>query len=273
MKALIDGDILLYRVGFGAENEDETVAVHRMDELISSILDSVKATSYQVYLSDGREKTFRYELNNNYKAQRKADKPIHYQMLKDYLITNYSAVVAVNEEADDLMGIEQSQNKDTIICSIDKDLLQIPGQHYNFVKNVFTTIDEDEGRLFFYLQLLMGDKADNIPGITGIGIAKATKILEDYLGEDEIFLIELVQKEYRNWLSDFWADQYTDEWTQVQEDHMNNMILLNGQMLKIRTKVGEVWQIPSLGQKAEEKVLSQVSLEEDTEDGLLSMNA
>ena len=38
MKALIDGDILLYRVGFGAEAEEGTVAINRMDELIHRII-------------------------------------------------------------------------------------------------------------------------------------------------------------------------------------------------------------------------------------------
>ena len=177
MRALIDGDILLYRVGFATENEDGEVAIYRIEETISRILEATESTSYQIYLSAPREGTFRYELNPDYKGNRKQPKPIHYQLLKDYLIQKYGAIVAVNEEADDLLGIEQSSNEDTIIVSIDKDLLQIAGNHYNFVTKEFITIDEDEGRLFFYLQLLMGDKADNIPGITGIGIAKATAIL------------------------------------------------------------------------------------------------
>ena len=272
MKCLIDGDILLYRVGFGAEKEEGEVAIYRMDELITRIVETTQSDSYEVYLSDGRDSTFRYHLNNNYKGNRKQPKPLHYQLLKEYLIEKYKAVVAVNEEADDLMGIEQSQHRGTIICSIDKDLLQIPGNHYNFVKDEFITITEDEGRLFFYLQLLMGDKADNIPGITGIGVAKATSILESYLGETEEVIFKVVQDNYRSWLQDFWADQYA-EWTEVQENHMNDMILSNGQMLKIRTYKDELWQLPlSNGQKVDSKASSPPFSEEDTEDFRRNMN-
>ena len=272
MKALIDGDILLYRVGFGAENEEGSVAISRMDELTHRIITTTNANDYQIYLSDGRDSTFRYRLNNSYKGNRKQPKPLHYQLLKEYLIEQHKAIVAVNEEADDLMGIEQSQTTDTIICSIDKDLLQIPGNHYNFVRDEFITITEEEGIHFFYLQLLMGDKADNIPGITGIGVAKATNILESYLGDTEEVIFKIVQNSYRNWLQDFWADQ--GDWTELQEQYMNDMILLNGQMLKIRTYKDELWQLPTnLGQKVAEKVSSPPSLEEGTDAGLPSMNA
>ena len=265
MKALIDGDILLYRIGFGAEAEEGSVAISRMDELIHRIITTTNSNSYTIYLSDGRDKTFRYRLNNNYKGNRKQPKPLHYQLLKEYLIEQRGAIVAVDEEADDLMGIEQSQNSkalqaddrikqiqydaslyfnkyETIICSIDKDLLQIPGNHYNFVRDEFITITEEEGIHFFYLQLLMGDKADNIPGITGIGIAKATSILGGHLGDAEEDVFKLVQDNYRYWLQDFWADQ--GNWTEVQEKYMNDMILLNGKMLKIRQNIGEIWELP-----------------------------
>ena len=284
MKALIDGDILLYRVGFGAEAEEGSIAINRMDELIHRIITTTNSDSHQIYLSDGRDSTFRYRLNNNYKGNRKQPKPLHYQLLKEYLIEQRNAIVAVDEEADDLMGIEQSkyikeflqanylEHWETIICSIDKDLLQIPGNHYNFVKDEFITITEDEGIHFFYLQLLMGDKADNIPGITGIGVAKATNILESYLGDTEEVIFKIVQNSYRNWLQDFWADQ--GDWTELQEQYMNDMILLNGQMLKIRTYKDELWQLPTnLGQKVAEKVSSPPSLEEGTDAGLPSMNA
>ena len=272
MRALIDGDILLYRVGFGAEAEEGSVAINRMDELIHRIITTTNSDSHQIYLSDGRDSTFRYRLNNNYKGNRKQPKPLHYQLLKEYLIEQHSAIVAVDEEADDLMGIEQSQSTNSIICSIDKDLLQIPGNHYNFVRDEFITITEDEGKHFFYLQLLMGDKADNIPGITGIGVVKATNILESYLGDSEEVIFKVVQNSYRNWLQDFWADQ--GSWTELQEQYMNDMILLNGQMLKIRTYKGELWKLPiNLGQKDVEKVSLPLFLGEGIDVGLQSMNA
>jgi 5'-3' exonuclease len=244
MRALIDGDILLYRVGFTTESETEEIAQYRMDELLHRILDTVKATEYVIYLSCGRADSFRAKLNPEYKANRKQPKPLHYTFLKDYLLSKWNAVQAVEEEADDLIGIEQAKDPNTVACTIDKDILYgVPGQKYNFVKEqMFYTLPE-EATLFFYKQLLMGDKADNIFGITGVGEAKATKALEDYQFEDEEILFKVVQSAYRNWLMNEWADQYED-WGDFQEKQMNNLILLSGIQLKIRSFEGEVWKFP-----------------------------
>lgn len=247
MRALIDGDILLYRVGFTTEQENEAIAQFRMEELVNRIIETTQADSYNLYLSAGRLDTFRAKLNPDYKANRTQPKPLHYAFLKQYLIDVWKAEVAVNEEADDLMGIEQSKYQSdfgaaTIICSIDKDLKQIPGHHYNFVREEFDFVTPEQGLLFFYKQLLIGDTADNIKGVAGIGPAKAGKILDGLLGakEEEIFLA--VQSAYRNWLEQEWADQ---DWGDFQEKQLNNMILINGIMLKIRTRENEVWTFPN----------------------------
>lgn len=242
MKALIDGDILLYRIGFTTENENEAIAQHRMETFITEILDAVKATEYVIYLSCGRKDSFRAKLNPEYKANRKQPKPLHYDFLKSYLIDKWNAVVAVEEEADDLIGIEQASNPNTIACTIDKDILYgVEGQKYNFVKQQFHYTTQEEAMLFFYKQLLMGDKADNIFGIAGVGEVKATKALEEYLYEDEEVIFKVVQDKYRDWLQGEWD---YDEWTDFHEKQMNNLILLSGIQLKIRSFEGEVWRFP-----------------------------
>lgn len=245
MRALIDGDICLYRVGYTTENEIEAVAKIRMDELIERILDTVKATSFVVYLSCGRKDSFRAKLNPEYKAHRTREKPLHYDILKEHLIKHWNAVVAVEEEADDLIGIEQHSDPDnTIGCTIDKDILYgVVGNKYDFVKDKMFFTSQEEATLFFYKQLLMGDKADNIFGITGIGPAKAGKALDDLLGESENILYTTVVDMYRNWLCEEWADRY-DEWSDVEEQQMIDLINLSGKQLKIRSYVGEVWEPP-----------------------------
>lgn len=249
MRALIDGDILLYRVGYTTENEPEEIAKFRMDELIHRILEAVDADSYILYLSAGRNDTFRAKLNPEYKANRTQPKPLHYQYLKDYLISDWNAVVAFDEEADDLLGILQTQynqngeERETIICSIDKDLLQIPGHHYDFVKEQFNFVTPEQGLEFFYKQLLIGDTADNIKGVAGIGKVKAGRIIDGQGSDGELRLFTLVQDEYRDWLQREWAAEY-EEWGDFQEKQMNNMIRMNGIMLKIRTREGEIWKLP-----------------------------
>lgn len=256
MKALVDGDILLYRVGYTTEQESEQIAQFRMEELITRILDTVQATSYNFYLSAGRKDTFRAKLNPSYKANRTQPKPLHYDFLKQYLIDIWNAEIAVEEEADDLLGKEQTKwhssyeahlasrsipHDDSIICSIDKDLKQIPGHHYNFVREEFDFVTPEEGLLFFYKQLLIGDKADNIPGVGGIGTVKAGKLLDDLIDmpEEEIFLV--VQNTYRDWLKKEWEG----DWDDFKEKQMNNIIHMNGIMLKIRTRENEIWQFPN----------------------------
>ena len=88
-------------------------------------------------------------------------------------------------EADDMLGC--CQGEDTIICSIDKDLLQIPGQHYNFVKDEYTTISEYDGLRNIYKQALIGDRSDNVIGINGIGPVKAERAFSGCTTEKQLY--------------------------------------------------------------------------------------
>ena len=51
MKALIDGDIVVYRGAMSAEKEEQWVALARADQMIQDILADTGATSYNVYLT------------------------------------------------------------------------------------------------------------------------------------------------------------------------------------------------------------------------------
>jgi 5'-3' exonuclease len=224
MKALIDGDILVYRVGFGANEESEGIAASRMDESVNLILEAVHATSRTIFLTSGDKSNFRNSIYPEYKANRKSPKPIHYDFLRDYLVNAHAAEIVYNEEADDAMGYTQSE-ENTVICTIDKDLDQIPGLHYNFVKGLLYKVTPQEGLYKFYTQLLMGDAIDNIPGIPGIGPKKAAKIISLDMREDQMYNTCLMA--------------YTAFYGEIAEAKM----LCFGQLLKIRTKQGELWQL------------------------------
>jgi 5'-3' exonuclease len=205
VEALLDGDIYAFRVACTTENDNEAIAVYRVNEMIENTLAEVEASEYKLFLTS--PDNFRKHVYPEYKANRTATKPKHLQFLKDYLVESWQGQVAERMEADDYLGINQHES--SIICSIDKDLLQVPGKHFNFVKKEFYEVDEETGFRNFYTQLLTGDTSDNIKGIAGIGPVKAKKALTGYFTEQGMFSV--VREMYQN-----------DEW-----------MIMNGQCLWI----------------------------------------
>jgi len=222
-KALIDGDILVYAVGFSSEEEDLDAAILKMDTRIDEITFNCGASEYVVYLSGSSN--FRKQLFPAYKAHRKQPKPKHYKALREYLINIEGAVVSENEEADDLLGI--NQGRETVICSIDKDLLMVEGWHYNWNRDEVVEITKADGLKNFYRQLITGDSTDNIPGQHGIGPKKANDILEG---------CETVEQ-YNKVV----FDSYKKHFDYCSEGDILKHINIIGQLLYIRRKEGEEW--------------------------------
>lgn len=228
-RLLIDGDILLYRIGFTTQEEPEDIALVRMNNYIDEILFNSGCSDYSIYLTDSKG-NYRKELYPEYKANRVAEKPKHYNLLKQYLIDHEYAEVAWGQEADDALGINQSgaiAEPGTIIASIDKDLLMIPGRHYNFVKNEHSVVTYEEGIRRFYLQLLTGDRVDNIPGLSRVGPAGALKLLGEASNEAEYK--EAVLKAYMAKL-------------EMQEEEAIARINLIGKLLWVRREVDQLWE-------------------------------
>jgi hypothetical protein len=66
-----------------------------------------------------------------YKGNRISAKPVAFTDIKDYLVDQWGARIVYDQESDDAMAIAQRNRYDTIICSVDKDMLQVPGWHLN----------------------------------------------------------------------------------------------------------------------------------------------
>ena len=235
MLALLDGDIIGYRCAASAENDPVEIALIRTDRLLQDILHETGASSFKCYLTGSSN--FRKELFPDYKANRKQPRPTHLEACRQFLCKEYGAVITDGHEADDELGINQlsweelsrtldGENNPTygtvignsIICSIDKDLLQIPGRHYNFVKKEFKEVLYIDGIRHFYAQMLIGDRSDNVTGVEGIGEKKAAKLLNSITNEEEMFdcVRELYKDDYR--------------------------FLLNGQLLWIWREYKGIWQ-------------------------------
>ena len=221
MIALVDGDIVAYRCAASAEHDPEGIATWRVNELVETILREVGADSFQVFLTG--EDNFRYQIFPEYKANRLGKpRPVHLAACQRRLVEEWGATYVGGMEADDALGIQQcaSELDNSIICSIDKDLLQIPGWHYNFVRKERTYVTPVDGLRHFYYQLLVGDSSDGIRGADGIGPVKAKKILADAVDEFEL---------YSRCLPCFSCFDELD---------------LNAQVLYIHQKMGDKWTPP-----------------------------
>jgi 5'-3' exonuclease len=189
---LIDADILAYRIGWSCNLEDESTAVRTLDGFIIDLLTihlgaDEEDSEYVLYLTGKGNFRKEYAVTAGYKANRKdKEKPVHVQALRDHMIAKWAAVVTEGEEADDAIAIAATKYGDkAIMVSLDKDFDQIEGWHYNFVKRSKYYVTKEEGLNFFYRQILMGDRIDNIIGIYGIGreeVSEAARGLQDREG-------------------------------------------------------------------------------------------
>ena len=218
--ALVDGDIVVFRCAASANNDPVDVAIHRADKLMQEILDATRAEQYRCFLSPS--KNFRYDLYPEYKANRRdVVDPVHRQAVKDFLVTAWEAEIFDGYEADDALA--WSQTEKSIICTIDKDLKQVEGEHYNFVKFERDTITKSQGLQNFYAQVLTGDTSDNLIGIRGIGPVKAIKYIGECYTEQEMFdtVYEMYQDKHQlatNLMCMWLCRQQGETWLQNQRN-------------------------------------------------------
>ena len=108
---------------------------------------------------------------------------------------HFNSVTDPNIEADDTMGIIQTAtDEDSVIVTVDKDLLQIPGKMYNPVKDTHHVTTPEEGWHLFLTQWLTGDSTDGYPGLKGIGPKKAKKIITE--ADDPVrAIVDLYERE------------------------------------------------------------------------------
>ena len=191
---LVDADIIAYRAAFSARDEPEKQAREKVDEICGNIMydchypeEYVLGENTWFYLTGSGN--FRKDLATIkvYKGQR-PPKPEHLPATRDQLVERWGAEVVDGQEADDAIGIKATDLQgDCVIVSVDKDLLMIPGTHYNFVKQEWTEVSQEQGDYFFYKQLLTGDQVDNIQGVPGIGPKKAEKAYQGCTTVQEMY--------------------------------------------------------------------------------------
>lgn len=187
--------------------EPEEYALHLVDKLIQSLETSMGPWvtgigPVEVFLSEG--KNFRNDILASYKANRDdLRRPTHLSACKQHMLNKYKALVKPGElEADDLMAMRATECMNNkvpyIIVTVDKDLLQVPGHHWNLAKDEMNVTDEVEGTLLLYKQMLTGDAVDGIPGLKGVGPKTADKLLHGITSEWNMYLVVLKEYVRRN---------------------------------------------------------------------------
>ena len=185
--AIIDADIICYRVGFASEDVSEEVCLARVTHLVNEIVyEDLKCDDYKAYITGKGNYRNELAVTEPYKGNRKdAKRPQHYQAIRTHL-QRLGAELVEGSEADDAVATEATKTGGWIV-SIDKDLDQVAGWHYNFVKHEEYYVTEEQGLRNLFTQVLTGDRTDNIIGLKGIGPKKAEKLLQDCKTEREYY--------------------------------------------------------------------------------------
>lgn len=204
---LLDGNSIMNRAFYGIpiltnSQGTYTNAVYGFLNIMLKILDE-ESPKYMVVAFDVKKPTFRHERYAEYKGTRKgmpeelkAQMPIIKEVLQ---AMNIKIIERAGYEADDILGtIARNCEKDGLDVSLvsgDRDLLQIATDKIQIripkTKRNGTEIEDYytkdviekygvEPLQIIDLKGLMGDAADNIPGVPSIGEKTATKIIKEY---------------------------------------------------------------------------------------------
>ena len=176
-----------------------TNAVYGFVQTIEKVLR--QQPDYVLVAFDAKGKTFRSEKLEDYKATRKKTPPELLQQMpivREYLEARKIAYYEVpGYEGDDVIGtvchMASSPDCKVSVYTGDKDMMQLVNDNVSvFKRNVKRKDYEEVTPTTFYEKYgiqpsqmqdflgLMGDSADNIPGVPGVGEKTALKLLQKY---------------------------------------------------------------------------------------------
>lgn len=214
---IIDGNSLMFRAYYGTINQVDffvknnifpTNAIKTMMLIIFKILEN-KNYDYAVIAFDHKEKSFRKEEFEEYKANRiktpetlVSQIPIIHEIMK-YFGFNVYCVPGI--EADDIVGSSSKLlSKSNIKCDVytsDKDMLQLVDENIeviHFKKGITETITYTKENFenlndgltpeqIVDYKGIAGDSSDNLPGIKGIGQKTAIDLLLKFKSLENIY--------------------------------------------------------------------------------------
>lgn len=202
---LIDGNSLLFRAFYALPllHNDKGVytnAIYGFTNILLRVLEEEKPTHILVAFDAGKT-TFRHETYQDYKGGRQKTPPelseqfpLSRRLLNAFHIPHYELDLY---EADDIIGTlteeAKKANMEVKVISGDQDLLQLVSEKVtvavtkkgiseveSFTPETLQEKMELTPEQIIDLKALMGDSSDNIPGVPGVGIKTATKLLKEY---------------------------------------------------------------------------------------------
>jgi DNA polymerase-1 len=179
---LADGDALAYAA---AGNDDTTVgrALHNLkDKIAHAQAVSGAGRAKILTTAESSHKGFRFAVARvkPYQGHRQgARRPKNWSALRDALVNGVipDVELTTTAEADDLFGkwVTILGAENSVIYTEDKDMRMLPGWHLDWrlhtmhyvPPGTFSLVYNDKvfGEKWFWLQMLMGDSADYIPGL------------------------------------------------------------------------------------------------------------
>jgi DNA polymerase I len=172
------GEGVVSTVAYGEEARDK----FKTD--IAKVLGHFDAGTRAILCLSDAEPSFRKDFWPAYKGGRGA-RPLVYKPLREWVLQEYSdTYLRPRLEADDILGILGTHPKivpgEKVLVASDKDLLQVPGLHFNPQKPADPhRVSTVAGDRLFFTQILTGDSVDNYPGCPGIGPKRADRIIQD----------------------------------------------------------------------------------------------
>ncbi|MBY0483207.1 DNA polymerase I [Nitrosomonas sp.] len=204
---LVDGSSYLYRAFHALpdlrnRNNEPTGAIHGVLNMLRRLHKDYHA-DYSACVFDAKGKTFRDELYPAYKAHRPAmphDLAIQIEPLHACIrALGWPMLIVDGVEADDVIGTLAKQavegNMQCIISTGDKDIAQLVNANITLVNTMSNEVLDEASvvdkfgvtpeRMLDYL-MLIGDTADNVPGVHKVGPKTAVKWLTQYGSLDNI---------------------------------------------------------------------------------------
>lgn len=170
-----------------------------------SSLQKQHESDYLIFAIDTKGESFRSQIDPNYKAHR-TPPPAELIMQLPIAIEwidkmGYKTLGLVGYEADDMIAtvvrFAKERGYDVRVVSHDKDLFQLIDDGKVVLVDAIKkqTMDENacfekygiHPKQFIDYQAILGDSADNIPGVKGIGKVGAQKLLAEYGSLDAIY--------------------------------------------------------------------------------------